>query len=411
MTAGRGRRVAVVGGGIVGLAVAERLVRDHPGTQVTVLEKEHDWARHQSGRNSGVVHSGLYYAPGSLKARWCRAGAGALLDLAAAEGVPHAVTGKLVVATDPAELPRLDALEERGRANGLAVRRLSAGEAREHEPHVAALAALHVPETAVVDYGAVCAVLVARLREAGADLRPGTEVTGGSTHADELVLLTSRGEVAADLVVNCAGLHTDRVARLLGHRPSVRIVPFRGEYLSFTEGAAPLVRGLVYPVPDPALPFLGVHLTRGVDGRVHAGPNAVLALAREGYGWAEVAPRDVVATVGYPGFWRLARRHARSGAEEVRRSLSRRRFVEDVRRLVPDLGPGDLVAAPAGVRAQAVRPDGTLVDDFLVERSGRGVHVLNAPSPAATASLEIARHVVGLLDEDDRGAHRGSGTG
>jgi L-2-hydroxyglutarate oxidase len=344
-----------------------------------------------------VIHSGLYYAPGSLKARWCRAGAAALLDLARSEGVPHAVTGKLVVATGASELPRLGALEERGGANGLAVRRLTGEEAREIEPHVAALAALHVPETGVVDYRAVCSVLLRRLRDAGADLRPGTQVVGGREDDRAVVLETTRGEVVADVAVNCAGLHADRVARLLGHRPSVRIVPFRGEYLSLTADAAPLVRGLVYPVPDPALPFLGVHLTRGVDGHVHAGPNAVLALAREGYGWSTVVPRDIAANLLYPGFWRLARRHARSGVEEVRRSLSRARFVADVRRLVPELGADDLVPAPAGVRAQAVRADGALVDDFLLERSGRAVHLLNAPSPAATAALEIARNVVAGL--------------
>lgn len=402
MSPGLGRHVAVVGGGILGLAVAERLVRDDPSARVTVLEKEPGWARHQTGRNSGVVHSGLYYTPGSLKARWCRAGSAALLELAGAEGVPHAVPGKLVVATEAAELPRLAALHERGLANGLAVRRLGPAEIRELEPHVAALAALHVPETGVIDYRAVCDVLARRLGEAGADLRTGTALTGGRTTDRGVVLETTHGVVEADLVVNCAGLHTDRVARLLGHRPSVRIVPFRGEYLSLTEEAAPLVRGLVYPVPDPALPFLGVHLTRGVDGHVHAGPNAVLALAREGYDWTTVRPRDVVETLAFQGFWHLARRHARTGVDEVRRSLSRRRFVADVRRLVPDLGPDDLVPAPAGVRAQAVRPDGSLVDDFLVERSERAVHVLNAPSPAATAALEIARHVVALLDDPTR---------
>lgn len=399
MTPGRDRHVAVVGGGIVGLAVAERLVRDHPSTRVTVLEKEDGWARHQTGRNSGVVHSGLYYPPGSLKARWCRAGGQALLDLARAEGVPHAVTGKLVVATAADELPRLAALEERGRANGLAVRRLSADEARAHEPHVAALAALHVPETGTVDYRAVCDVLVRRLRAAGADLLTGTALVGARPRSPGVVLETTSGDLAADLVVNCAGLYSDRVARLLGHEPSVRIVPFRGEYLSLTEEAAPLVRGLVYPVPDPALPFLGVHLTRGIDGQVHAGPNAVLATAREGYRWGTVSLRDLAETLSYQGFWHLARRHARTGIAEVRRSLSHRRFVADVRRLVPELGPGDLVAAPSGVRAQAVRPDGMLVDDFLVEHSPGAVHVLNAPSPAATASLEIARHVVALVTD------------
>ena len=287
----RPRRVAVVGGGIIGLAVAERVLREDPSAQVTVLEKEHDWARHQTGRNSGVVHSGLYYPPGSLKARWCRAGADALLDLARAEGVPHRVTGKLVVATEESELGALGALHERGLANGLAVTRLTAAEAREHEPHVAALAALHVAETGVVDFRALCAVLVRRLRDGGARLLPGTEVIGGREGGGEVVLETTRGDVTGEAVVVCAGLHADRVARLLGHRPSVRIVPFRGEYRSLTPEAADLVRGLVYPVPDPRFPFLGVHLTRGVHDDVHAGPNAVLALAREGYGGHDDARR------------------------------------------------------------------------------------------------------------------------
>ncbi len=395
----RGRRVVVIGGGIIGLAVADRVLRDDPSAQVTVVEKEHDWARHQTGRNSGVVHSGLYYPPGSLKARWCRSGAGSLLALAREEGVPHRVTGKLVVATAVSELDRLAALEQRGLANGLAVTRLTSAGAREHEPRVAAVAALHVPETGVVDYRAVCAVLVRRLRDAGAHLLPGTEVVGGADGRRQAVVETTRGDLCADAVVSCAGLHADRVARLLGHRPSVRIVPFRGEYHELTPAAAHLVRGLVYPVPDPALPFLGVHLTRGVDDHVHAGPNAVLALAREGYGWGRLDARDLAGTLGYAGFWRLARRHARSGVAEVARSLSDRRFADSVRRLVPDIADTDLVRSPAGVRAQAVRPDGGLVDDFLLERNGRVVHLLNAPSPAATASLEIARHVVHRLLE------------
>ena len=393
----QGRRVVVIGGGIVGLAVADRVLRDDPSAQVTVVEKEHDWARHQTGRNSGVVHSGLYYPPDSLKARWCRAGRAAMLDLAREEGVPHAVTGKLVVATEPAELPGLSALQERGLANGLSVTRLSADEAREHEPHVATLAALHVAETGVIDYRAVCAVLVRRLRDGGAHLMPGTEVVGGVDGPREFVLETTRGDLAADVVVSCAGLQADRVARLLGHRPSVRIVPFRGEYRSLTPEAANLVRGLVYPVPDPAFPFLGVHLTRGVEGDVHAGPNAVLALAREGYTWGVVSPTDLAGTLAFPGFWRLARRHYRSGVAEMARSLSAHRFTQSLQRLVPELRGEDLVPAPAGVRAQAVRPDGALVDDFLLERHGRVVHLLNAPSPAATAALEIARHVVSTL--------------
>ena len=392
-----GRRVVVVGGGIVGLAVAERLVRDDPSCRVTVLEKEGDWARHQTGRNSGVIHSGLYYPPGSLKARWCTAGARALLDLARAEGVPHAVTGKLVVATSATELDRLAALHDRGVANGLTVRRLTALEVRVREPHVSALAAIHVAQTGVIDYAEVCRALVRRLSDAGATLLPGTEVLGGRPGPDEVVLETTGGDVAADVAVVCAGLHADRVARALGHEPSARIVPFRGEYRELTPAAAHLVRGLVYPVPDPALPFLGVHLTRGVDGHVHAGPNAVLALSREGYTWRDARAADLAETARYPGFWRLARRHHRSGAAEIVRSASPRRFGDAVRRLVPEIRDEDLVPAPAGVRAQAVRPDGTLVDDFHLERQGRVVHLLNAPSPAATAALEIARQVVARL--------------
>ena len=405
------RRVVVVGGGILGLAVAERWCRTQPGTEVTVVEKEQGWARHQTGRNSGVIHSGLYYPPGSAKARLCRAGAASMVALAREEGIPHEVCGKLVVATREDELARLGRLRERGLANGLRVRELGAQEAREHEPRVAALAALHVPETGVIDYGAVCSALVRRLEAGGATLLLGTEVLGAhETTAGQPVVRTTRGDLAADLVVACAGLHADVVARRLGHEPSARIVPFRGEYYELTPSATPLVRGLVYPVPDPGLPFLGVHLTRGVDGHVHAGPNAVLAFAREGYDWRTASWSDLRDTLAFPGFWRLAARHYRSGAHEVARSASRHLFGESLRRLVPELRDDDLVAAPAGVRAQAVRRDGTLVDDFLVERAGRVVHVLNAPSPAATSALEIARHVVDdlLLGRRGTAGHGGA---
>ncbi len=392
-----GRRATVVGGGIVGLAVAERLIRDDPSTRVTVLEKEPGWARHQTGRNSGVIHSGLYYPPGSAKARWCRSGVAALLGLARSDGVPYALTGKLVVATDPAELGRMEALRERGLANGLGVRRIEGDEAREHEPHVAAIAALHVPETGIIDYAEVCRALVRRLEDAGAELRTRTTVVDATEHADAVTVETTTGAVPSDVVVNCAGLHADVVARRMGHEPSVRIVPFRGEYRELRPEATDLVRGLVYPVPDPELPFLGVHLTRGIEGHVHAGPNAVLALAREGYRWGDVRPAEVADTLAWPGFWRLARRQVRTGAAEVARSLSTRRFADSLRRLVPELRDEDLLPSPAGVRAQAVARDGRLVDDFLLERHGRSVHLLNAPSPAATASLEIARHVAELI--------------
>ena len=391
------RRVVVIGGGIVGLAVADAVLRAEPGAAVTVLEKEAGWARHQTGHNSGVIHSGLYYAPGSLKATMCRAGAASMVAFARDHGIPHAVCGKLVVATEPAELPRLAALADRGRANGLTVRELSAEQVREHEPHVHGLAGLHVAETGIVDYGAVCRALAEGLEVAGATLRTGVEVLGGRAFGVGTVLHTTAGDLGADLVVNCAGLQSDLVARRLGHRSTVRIVPFRGEYRTVRPEAAHLVRGLVYPVPDPDLPFLGVHLTRGVDGHVHAGPNAVLALAREGYRWRDVSPGELAGTLAYPGLWRLALRHGRTGAVEAVRSASPHRFGESVRRLVPELADEDLLPSPAGVRAQAVRPDGRLVDDFLIEADGSRVHVLNAPSPAATSAFAIAAHIRSLL--------------
>ena len=407
-------RHLVIGGGIIGLTVAERLCREHPGADVTVVEKESTWATHQTGRNSGVIHSGLYYPPGSLKAAFCRAGAASLTAFAREEGIPHEICGKLVVATRADELPGLDRLHQRGLAHGLAVTRLTRDEARAHEPHVNALAALHVPETGIIDYPAVCAALVRRLERAGATLLLDTEVLGlgsgaglggvvggvvGARGAGGIVVRTSRGDLRADLVVSCAGLQADLVARRLGHRPSARIVPFRGEYFELRPEATHLVRHLVYPVPDPDFPFLGVHLTRGTDGHVHAGPNAVLALAREGYDWRTVRWPDLRETLTHPGFWRLVARHHRAGAAEVARSLSRHRFGASLRRLVPELRDDDLVPAAAGVRAQALRADGSLVDDFLIERAGSVVHVLNAPSPAATSAFEIARHIVRLLDE------------
>lgn len=394
-----GRRYVVIGGGIVGLAVAERLVRERPGASVTVLEKEPGWARHQTGRNSGVIHSGLYYAPGSMKALMCRAGAASMVAFAQEEGIRHEVCGKLVVATREDELPGLRRLRDRGRANGLVIEELTAEQAREHEPHVSAVAALHVPSTGIIDYGEVCSALVRRLKGSGARLVLGAEVLGAVRFGADTVVRTSRGDFAADEVVSCAGLHGDEVARRLGHRPTARIIPFRGEYFELTAEATHLVRNLVYPVPDPDFPFLGVHLTRGVGGHVHAGPNAVLAFAREGYGWATVRPRELAQTLAFPGFWRLARRNYRQGVREMARSASRHLFGDSLRRLVPEVRDEHLVPAPAGVRAQAMRPDGSLVDDFLIERSGNVVHVLNAPSPAATSSLEIAKHVVGLLAE------------
>lgn len=390
--------VLVVGGGIVGLSTAYAVSRAAPGTRVVVLEKEEGPARHQTGRNSGVIHSGIYYRPGSLKARFAVRGAAEMVKFCAEYGIAHEVTGKLIVATEREELPRLHALVQRGRENGIPVRELGPAQIQEYEPEVRGLAAIHVGTTGIVDYSAVAE----RFAEAsGAEIRYGADVVQVDRRADRGVAVRTRaGDVVRGRVlVNCAGLRCDEVARLTGDDPEMRIVPFRGEY--FELGRPDLVRGLVYPVPDPAFPFLGVHLTRGIDGGVHVGPNAVPALAREGYGWGVVRPREVGGTLAWPGAWRMARKHWRYGAGEVHRSLSKAAFTKAVRRLVPGVGAEDMVPVAAGVRAQAVLRDGTLVDDFLIREGERAVHVLNAPSPAATASLpigrEIARRVLALV--------------
>ncbi len=383
-------RVLVVGGGIVGLAVARELT--DRGDHVTVCEKENRWAAHQTGHNSNVVHAGLYYKPGSLKARTAVAGNPGMVAFARAHGVPVDVCGKLVVATSDAELPRLRALAERAEANGVPAKLITPAEAREYEPHVSCVGALRVESTAIIDFPAVCQALVGLLSRA--DLRLNTPVLGirrGATGGVEVA--TSDGVLRADVLVNCAGLHSDRIARLAGLRPKARIVPFRGEYHELRPAARNLVRGLIYPVPDPTLPFLGVHLTRMLDGTVHAGPNAVLALRREGYRWANVSGRDLAEVLRFPGSWRLARHYGKTGVAEVARSFSRRRFAASLARLVPEITAEDLVRADAGVRAQALLPDGSLVDDFLIEKAPGQVHVLNAPSPGATSSLEIARYV------------------
>ncbi|MEV6549497.1 L-2-hydroxyglutarate oxidase [Streptomyces sp. NPDC051597] len=390
--------VLVIGGGIVGLSTAYALAQASPGTRVTVLEKESGPARHQTGRNSGVIHSGIYYRPGSLKARYGVRGAAEMVAFCAEQGLPYEVTGKLIVATDRTELPRLHALVQRGRENGIPVRELGPAQIAEYEPEVQGLAGIHVATTGVCDYPAVAA----RLAElSGAEIRYGTEAVRISRRPGSGVAVrTSTGAVIrARALVNCAGLHCDRVARLAGDDPGVRIVPFRGEYYDLARPG--LVKGLVYPVPDPAFPFLGVHLTRGIGGGVHVGPNAVPAAAREGYDWRTVRPAELASTLSWPGTWRIAARHWRYGAGEIHRSLSRRAFTEAVRRLLPDVRDEDLRPAPSGVRAQAVLRDGTLVDDFLIREAPRTIHVLNAPSPAATASLpigrEVARRALGVL--------------
>jgi (S)-2-hydroxyglutarate dehydrogenase len=383
-------RYVVVGAGIVGLAVARQILIDQPDAQVVVVEKEARTAAHQTGHNSGVLHAGVYYAPGSLKARLCRAGVEEMISFCEENDVKHKITGKLIVAHSEDQLERLRTLEERARANGITVRSITRHEARELEPHVACVGALHVPSTGIVDFGQVAAVMAEHIVKAGGEVRLGAQVTAIT---DDTVV-TTQGDVRYDLLINCAGLYADRIAALAGQRPPARIIPFRGEYAQLRADRTDLVRGLIYPVPDPQFPFLGVHLTRMIDGTVHAGPNAVLALAREGYSWGRINVRDLAQSLAYPGLRRLARKHLRYGLGEVARSLSRRRFADSVAELVPEVTKADLEPAGAGVRAQAIKPDGSLVDDFLIVRAQRQVHVLNAPSPAATSSLAIAKHIV-----------------
>jgi L-2-hydroxyglutarate oxidase LhgO len=382
--------VIIIGGGIIGLATARAILQVRPDLDVTVLEKEAGVGRHQSGRNSGVLHSGLYYQPGSLKADLCVRGVVRMIEFCEEHRVPFTRDGKVVIASTPVERKRLDELERRGRANGLqGLRRIGTGELREIEPHAAGTDALHVPGTGAVDFGAVTRALAADVATRGgrvtldAGVRSATE-SGGSWRIEH-----AAGEAGARVVVNCAGLYSDRIARLMGVDPPVRIVPFRGEYLTVRPSARRYVRSSIYPVPDPALPFLGVHLTRRPDGTVEAGPNAVPAFSREGYGWLTIRPRDLWDAVSYVGTRRLVRQYWRSGLAEMVRSVVKPLFVRDARRLVPELTAADFEDRHTGVRAQALTPQGNLADDFVIVPTANAVHILNAPSPGATASLTI----------------------
>jgi L-2-hydroxyglutarate oxidase LhgO len=389
--------LAIIGGGIVGLGSALALTETYPRLRVVVLEKEPRLAGHQTGHNSGVIHSGIYYKPGSLKARLCVDGARRMKQFCDTHGITWEGCGKIIVATDERELPRLSSIYERGEANGLAgLKMLSAEEVREYEPHCRAVRAIHVPETGIVDYVEVVAKMAELLQGRGARVLTGAGVTAIRRQGSGLVLETTLGPVEARHLVNCAGLHSDRVAALMGVTPEVRIIPFRGEYYMLRPERRALVRGLIYPVPDPEFPFLGVHFTRTVHGDVEAGPNAVLAFAREGYTLGTVRPGELLGTLGYAGFWHMARKYWRVGAFEMYRSASKAAFVRSLQKLVPDIAAGDLDRGGAGVRAQAVAPDGSLVDDFRISVTAGAVHVVNAPSPGATASLAIGRHVAGV---------------
>jgi L-2-hydroxyglutarate oxidase LhgO len=393
--ASRGERFGIVGAGIVGLAVARRLAQLRPDAQITVVDKEDDVAVHQTGHNSGVVHAGLYYAPGSLKARLCTRGRGLLREFCAEHGLAYDECGKLVVARTDDELPALREIERRATQNGVpGLRRLPGAELREVEPAAVGAAALHSPHTAIVDYRAIARALAGGLRAEGHSVRLGFEVTELRRELGGGVVVCSADEACAvDRLVVCAGLQADRVSRLAGDDKGPAIVPFRGEYYRLVPEREHLVRGLIYPVPDPRYPFLGVHFTRRVGGGVDIGPNAVLALAREGYTWGRVRPGEFLATVGWPGMRPLARQHWRTGVREFRGSLSRKAFMAAARAYVPEVTDDDVVKAPAGVRAQAVDRDGTLVDDFRIHRIGPVVTVRNAPSPAATSALAIGEHV------------------
>jgi len=376
------------------------LIADHGISDLVVLDKEPGVARHQTGHNSGVIHSGLYYAPGSLKARLCRQGVDLLVRFCEETDTPYQLCGKVVVATNTSELPSLERLWKRGTANGVpGLRKLTPGELAEIEPHAAGIAALHSPMTGIVDFRQVSEALAGSVSRQGAEIITGAEALSGAKSGSEVVLETTRGDVRARFVVNTAGLQSDLVARRMGLRPRLAIVPFRGEYHFVRPARHALVRALIYPVPDPRFPFLGVHLTRTIDGRVHAGPNAVLAFAREGYERWSFDVRDLARILSFPGSLPMAARYWRTGLEEYRRSFSRRAFAAAIARLVPGIGAADLAPAPAGVRAQAVARDGSLVDDFALLRTDRAVHVLNAPSPAATASLAIGRYVAGIVHE------------
>jgi len=389
--------VLIIGGGVVGLGTALSLVREHRD-RLLVIEAEPSIATHQTGHNSGVIHSGLYYAPGSLKATLCAEGREALYRFCEERGVPHERCGKVVVATDESELGRLEALRQRGDANGLRnMRLLSRDELRDLEPHAEGVAALRVEETGIVNYGAVSAAYAQVVAEQGGRVETRSRLISAVERDGEIVAETTQGTVRARALVNCAGLYSDRVARACGAEPDVCIVPFRGEYYDLAPASRRLVRNLIYPVPDPRFPFLGVHFTRRVEGDVEAGPNAVLALRREGYHFWQVSPRDVAEWITYEGFWKMARGYWRTGVSEWTRSLSKAQFVRSLQKLVPEIAPHDLAPGGAGVRAQAVDRHGKLVDDFRIVETARAVHVLNAPSPAATASIAIGRAIAGMV--------------
>lgn len=388
----------IIGGGLVGLASAYRLLERFPLAKVTLLEKEPKVGNHQSTHNSGVLHAGLYYAPGSAKAKLAVTGIKQMIHFCRTENIPHEICGKLVVAVTPDELPRLDELLRRGLANGLqGLKKIDGVDIQKIEPHVNGLAAVHVPEEGIVDYRQVCDRMAAIIQDRGGEIATGTKVVGLSRKASAWVITTNTFEFTADFLINCAGLYCDRVAELAGEQRDIRIVPFRGEYYQLKPSAQHLVKNLIYPVPNPEFPFLGVHFTRMIQGGVEAGPNAVLAFAREGYHLTHINIRDLFDALLYPGLWRFLRKYPAMAYSEFAQSLNKDRFCQALQRLVPDIRPDDLIPGHAGVRAQAMKASGDLVNDFHLLVRENAIHVLNAPSPAATASLAIGEYIVNQL--------------
>lgn len=393
---------AIIGGGIVGLASGMALGKRYPNARILVLEKESNWAYHQTGNNSGVIHSGIYYKPGSFKAKFCRDGSRSMVEFCQEHGIDHEVCGKVIVATETEQLPLLDNLYKRGLENGLNVTNISAEEVKEIEPHVSCKAGLRVLTTGIVNYKQVCQKYADIIKSQGGELRLNTKVEKIRETSTSQVLETNKGSFETRFVINCAGLHSDRIAKLGQVDPQAKIVPFRGEYYELVPEKRYLVKTLIYPVPNPAFPFLGVHFTKMIDGSVHAGPNAVLSLKREGYKKTDFDLRDFAEVMSYPGFWKLVGKHADEGIQEIIRSFSKAAFVRSLQKLIPEVQAPDLVPTHAGVRAQALMNDGKLVDDFLIVQGKNATHVCNAPSPAATSSLEIGKAIALAIPEQSR---------
>ncbi len=387
----------IIGGGIVGLSVGKELAEKYPNKKILVLEKEDELAAHQTGHNSGVIHSGIYYTPGSFKARFARAGNKSMQEFCEKHGIPYDMCGKVIVATNEKERPLLDDLYERGLQNKLNIARLNQEQLLEVEPNVNGVEAIHVKDAGIVDYTEVSKAFASIIIEQGSDIHCGEAVEAIHEGADEVTVETSKATYKTDFVINCAGLQSDRIANMAGYHIDMKIVPFRGEYFTLKEESTHLVKNLIYPVPNPEFPFLGVHFTRGINGEIEAGPNAVLGFKREGYKKTDINLKDLAETLTYKGFIKLAGKYMKVGAGEMMRSVSKQKFTESLQQLIPAIEKDDLVAAPAGVRAQALNKDGSLVDDFMIIKGKKSLHVCNAPSPAATASIEIGKEVVSRL--------------